>query len=534
MSHDHLITLTKPYDEYVHDYFVEHPKGNLNFDSSHSVEGARYFLTPVYDTASAMSRTTLDYSGVRILHNAIDTCRQLFRGGVHLDRVQQLENAILNDITGDPIFQDEHLLGGLEFLLRRSPRGSGFRYCLNNSPMGIQILVCSYFMPYRKKKLLEECLVEGREEYEIIPGTHLKIQIQPRILNHYTDAQIQELFESVANFFMISQPIPGNETVGLFWSYLKCEIHLCVDFQGWNPTLDFLGNMVCRTGKLRLDESPNFVDFKHHAVVYGKEFETATLGVRELHQFSFYRKDLRAIKEGVLGYWQDLWKSKCPDFDPDMKVWRAELRFHSNTIDTLSPLVIEQHIAENFIDQQTHSCNHATLEGMEIRYSNEYKLCSFFQVKNYLPAFWRYGLTKLYRLVYDYANGVDNYHPIWTILINEVTWEGRYIDLKRFKRTVEDRDPEKTETKNVQFSLSHMVAIRVRNLIDICSSTQQIIGDLENVVNDFVKSLREVRWFFPTVVAVYERRAGRYWWESLIEHITKLFRKRVLSEHAMC
>ncbi len=148
--------------------------------------------------------------------------------------------------------------------------------------------------------------------------------------------------------------------------------------------------------------------------------------------------------------------------------------------------------------------------------------------------YWRYGLTKLYRLVYDYPNGFDQFHPIWSILIHEVEWEGRYIELKRFKKTVDQRDPEKTETKNVQFALAHLVALQARNLLDACTTTQSIIEDLESVVTDFIKSLQSITSFYDALMSVYRRRAGRYWWESLIEHVSKLFKKRVLLSHAFC
>jgi hypothetical protein len=534
MSHDHLISLPVPVDQYIHNFYAEHPKGKLNFDASHSVEGARYFLVPLSDTVTQLQ--TLDYSGVHILHNAVDTCRQLFRGGLHLDRFNQLNHLIDTEITGDPLFSDENFLDGLEFVLQRVGRGSGFRVMLTNNPMGMQILIGSRFMPYRKRS--EESAEFGQELYDPVAGTHLKIQIQPRILNHYTDAQIQVLFENIANYFLISTiehyDSTDNSAHDLVWKYLKCEIHLCVDLQGWTPKIDILQSILCRTSELRLDDNPEKLDFKHHAVVFGKSFETLTLGDRATHQLSIYRKDLRVIKEGVLDYWQNLWKSKCPAYNPDLPVWRVELRFHSSVVSLLAPAMIEARIAENFLTPDTQQYDAQTMENLEVRFPQDFGLHSFFQVKNYLPSFWRYGLAKLYRLVYDYPNGVTDYHPIWSILIREVEWKGQYVDFKRFKKTIDQRDPEKTEARNVQFALGNMIAIHARNLLDSCSTTQSIIEDLDYVVTDFLKSLQNVTSFYNALSSLYQRRSRKYWWENLIEHVTKLFKKRVLLSNAFC
>ncbi len=528
MSHDHLISLPVPVDQYIHDFYAEHPKGKLTLDHSHSVEDGRYFVTPVYDTASAMACTTLDYSNVHILHNAVDTCRQLFSGGFRLDVIQRIEFLFANDITGEPIFQDDNFMGGVEFALSRVGKGSGFRYLLNNNPLGIQIFIVSRFMAYRKR----DPQAFG-EVYFPVAGTHLKIQIQPRILNHSTDEQIQELFEHVANFFMMTE----SEDAGLVWRYHKCEFHLCVDLQGWQPDTDILSNMLCRTNALDIDGGVEKFDLKYRAVIHGKAFETITLGTASGIQICIYRKDLKVIKDGVLSYWQDIWKRDSSDnYNPDLPVWRVEVRFNSSIVHSMTPAMVNQFFTENFgLEAEKHPVNYETMEGMEVKYQGEINLCSFFQIKNYLPSFWRYGLTKIYRYVYDYAKDPETFHPIWSILLHEVDWQGRLIDLKRsYKKAVNQRDIEKTEARNVQFALSHLIALRARWLLDNFDSPKELFENLSVFVEHFLSELKGMTTFYKAFDALFYKRFGKFYQDGIFDYVLKLFRRRLLLSPAIC
>jgi len=462
----HLVRLDKEIHQYLNDLYRATPNlSSVVFDEKLSVPKGRHFVIPF--TSDMRDYASLDYSKVRILHRGIDTFRQLFVGKADLSLLDRFAQLIDGDETHMPLFKHDGFLNGIEWVLRRVTKKSGFYYEFVNNQTGMQIFFLGRFSSYRQ--LVSDDAAGLDAYYEPVQGTHLKIQMQSGVLNHRTDEEIKFILENVANFFLL----PG-------WQYHKGEPHLCVDIQGWSPTIELLDNMLRRSPHedIHLDAK---IDFDAKGVIHGRGFQTITLGEMRGVQLCIYRKDLLTKKKGVFNYWSDIW-AKNPDYDVDAPVYRVELRFNSNIVMQMTDNLITALLEEEPWLESLDSPDLETMQGMELKFKGEVGLSSFFQIKNYLGSLWRYGLTKVFRYLYDYANDKKTLHPIWTILLEEVNWEGRYIDLKRsYKKPVGDRDIEQTEKKNVQFALAHMIALEARNFLDICHSHTSIVEELEEV-----------------------------------------------------
>jgi len=509
----HMVRLPKDINSYLDDLYRQTPNlPTVVFDDKLSVKNARHFVRPFSEGMTEMA--SFDYSGVRILHRAIDTFRQLFVGKADLSLLDRFAQLIDADETRMPLFKHDRFLDGSEWVLRRVTKKSGFHYEFVNNQTGMQIFFLGRFSSYQQ--LVPNDDAAGLDAYyEPVQGTHLKVQMQSGVLNHRTDEEIKYVLENVANFFLL----PG-------WQYHKGEPHLCVDLQGWSPTIELLDNMFRRSPfeDIHLDAK---IDFDAKGVIHGRGFQTITLGEMRGVQLCIYRKDLLTKKKGVFNYWSDIWSANCPDYDPEAPVYRVELRFNSNIVmqmtNSLVAAVLDAEPWKELSDP-----NLDTMQNMELKFQHEVGLSSFFQIKNYLGSLWRYGLTKIFRYHYDYANDKRTLHPIWSILLQEVNWEGRYIDLKRsYKKPVGERDVEQTEKKNVQFALAHLIALEARNFLDMCSTHSSILEDLEDVVVEFLQKLQNVPSFYTALRCLFQNRSGKYWWENLIEHVKESFRRRI-------
>ena len=515
MNLAHLIHLDKEVNEFVDDLLRVKP--NVTLDYSLSSPGGRHYVLPVGDhTRSLVSQ---DYSNVRILHKGLDTIRQLVEGVPNLDLVANFERLIAEHEFHLPIYQDQSGLLPGQWVLRRLGKKSGYRYMLQNDIFGVQIFYISRFQKHEKHIVDNDAEIDC---YEPLFGSHLKIQTQSMFNNHHTDEQFKVFYETVIGcFFMNSN-----------WRYKAVAVHLACDLQGWQPTIDFLDNVLVASNKLRVDAGIQSVDLDSHAVIHGREFETVTLGNVRFCEFTVYDKLARANKiMGARTYWESIYQNNCPDYDKEQTVRRVEVRYSHNVILQMSDFLVKSFLEEMPAD-------FTPSEEFVLRANDEVGLRSYFQLKPYLNALWQHGLGKSFRYCYDYANDKKTLHPIWSILLNEVDWGGdRYIDLKRlYKKPVDTRDVEQKERKNVQMALSHMVSIVTRNMSDILHDLHNLIDKSEtgltSFVEDFIDSLREVAGgaFFNTVQSVFSSgfNGCQHWRERLVEYLEQSILRRVL------
>lgn len=246
---------------------------------------------------------------VNILHEAVDTIRQLYSGTLksdvleHIKQVYELgpSNKLINVLGRD------WLIG--------SGGSSGFRYRLQDADTGIILFICSRYI------------------IDSVEGSHLKIELSPHFIDSRAASMLQGYVNTLASRLLVS-PEPAG-----------CAVHLCVDLQGWNPPKNFADQLITRSRR-RIDHrgiSSYDVDISGVSTVYGNS-QSFLFGSADGLQFSLYRKDLQVQAIDKAHFWVPIWQRRTTDdfkpiYDPDKPVWRFEFRFHQTVIKEFSESV---------------------------------------------------------------------------------------------------------------------------------------------------------------------------------------------------
>jgi hypothetical protein len=278
------------------------------FDSEMAAEKGEMFKTPSGDW---------DSSSVTVLHNGIDTIKQLYSGlidnEVLLRVVDFYENNEANSKT-------PFILNGLPWKLTSGRRG-GYRYLLKNEELGVIVLFGSFY-----------CAPN-------LNGHHLKIELSPHFILSRDVDTIQEDMDDIATWF-ITQVV-----------YTGVALHLCADVQGWEIPNDLEHKMTCKARRCFNGSGISFFEFDglDLMIKYGRG-QSYTWGSISSLQFSVYNKSKQAKDIGSLPFWSHVWNrdrafvvSTSTDdenfhssdklYDPDKSVSRLEVRFHHSVID---------------------------------------------------------------------------------------------------------------------------------------------------------------------------------------------------------
>ncbi|WP_353572831.1 hypothetical protein [Candidatus Albibeggiatoa sp. nov. BB20] len=345
-------------------------------------ETPNYPLPPRYFTTSDAQQ--IDLSNVHVLHQGVDTIKQLYEGIPHVKTFLDIEYEYKNKIGALVNIQTK--TGNYQFILGSGGK-SGYMYRLQNNELGIIIFFCTRF-----KKLEIE-----RDEYDGLPRftsdsetySHLKIECSPHLLCSTSVNDVQSMLDSFASAFL-------ND-----WKHSGVAAHLCVDVMGWDIPQDFEQRFICRSKKNYRHSGIQNIELEQGqvAVIYGRT-ETLTYGSATSTQFTIYNKTLQSTKTDKLEFWEEIWgsNSEIPElpspYQSGQTVRRFEVRFHHNVIDQFSA-----YLAQNPDDNGV----------PEIK--------SYAQLSYYIPSLWLYGMTS-YRLQYS-STFID---PMWTILMTQVNW----------------------------------------------------------------------------------------------------------------
>lgn len=318
--------------------------------------------------------TFTDLRGVRLLRCSVDTVRQLYRGMVRPEVL-----AIFDEKPGIVDF------AGYRFHASRVGRDSGYQYKLQNSDLGLILLI---------------------KNFNVKPdsiGSHLKIEVSPHAIDDRSPERLQEVLDHLAGHVL--RHLERNQ----------CAVHIALDFQGWMPSDDFVASLHCKAQAQRRLDGVNSFGWSENSAVYGRG-QSFLFGSAGGVQLALYNKTLQAKSIDKLDYMESVWRRKDnpfdPDdsfnYDPDAPVWRLELRYHHSVV---------QQFADGSASVQTGEFINTT---------------SFAELTPHLDGLWLYGLEN-FRLLS--RPGV--FDPFWTLIRQDVRVESELdslLDETQYKR----------------------------------------------------------------------------------------------------
>lgn len=294
-----------------------------------------------------------DLSGLNVLHVGVDTVRQLYRGSI--------KPGLLDLFDESGIVQ----FGGYAWHAGRIGRDSGYQYKLQNSDLGLILLLKNFNV---KPELI---------------GPHLKIEVSPHMIDQLEPVRLQKIMDELAD--QVLDDMEQNQ----------CAVHIAVDLQGWEPGDDLVDRMACRSRRVRDISGIYSMDFAADATVYGRG-QSCMWGSASGVQCAIYNKTLQAQTVDKLDYWRSIWSRSykdldTPAYDPELPVWRVEIRFHHSVI---------QQFADGSVCTQT-----GELIGTR----------SFVEISKHLTGLFRYGLDS-FRLL----SSPGLLDPVWTLIKNDI------------------------------------------------------------------------------------------------------------------
>lgn len=286
-----------------------------------------------------------DLSGVKVVSKGVDTIRQLYRGSI--------KDGVLS------LFEDSGLVSfaGKRWHAGRISRDSGYQYKLQNSDLGLVLLIKSY---HTKSDVV---------------GPHLKIELSPHFINSYTPEALQDYINELAAHVL------DNAVSN------QAAVHLRVDVQGWRPADNFEASLHCRSTKVRRYSEIDSVDFASASVRYGRG-DSFLFGSAGSLQLAVYNKTTEAKVSDKLDYWRSVW-GQSSSYDPDQDVYRIEFRFHHSVIEQFS-------------------------NGSFNEYGELIKSTDFLGISSHLSGLWQYALN-----AFKYVYRPGFFHPFWSYLLTQ-------------------------------------------------------------------------------------------------------------------
>lgn len=345
-----------------------------------------------------MSRETVDLSDVRILHVGVDTVKQLYNCLLRLDIYELLDNTASGTVLN---------LGGIDWMLSRSSKQSGYQYILKNQDLGYVVLLKSFY------KELDQV------------GPHLKIEVSPWVIHENTEKQLTDKLAFIAKVFSTEIKPSG------------VAVHIAADVKNLKVPDDFEKRFVCkakRQFKFNVASNVHFEGLNSVAMVYGDR-QSFTYGQVSAVQFCMYDKTAEIESKDKADFWHRVWYDTpsvenpfLSEFEPGDKVTRIELRFHHSIVDQF--------------------CN-GTVEMADYSVHRTYE-----RLVPHLTGLFKYGLD-IFRLQYS-TSYID---PLWQMLLEDV--EVLHPEHgAHYKRAM--KKPSLSTRRNVGFFLGNFIRIATR------------------------------------------------------------------------
>lgn len=387
----------------------------------------RYSNTTLEETSTGklffVKKTMVDLGELEIVNQCVDTVRQLFYGTLDIKYYESLKDRLEN---GDTIVKLMDRKYGIDFHLGRvSGDKSGYRYKLQNNELGVIIL----FGSFRQK--LDK------------PGNHLKIELSPHFIANHTPETIMQ--------FLTGMTYKGRGIAGLFLTEYKCTgvaVHLATDIQGIDIPDNFLEHFTSRNRTIRTFHGATQIDLSEistSVTSYGnhKGALNYLIGKASALQLCIYDK----THESIISDKTDFHQSECmrqnPNFQPDQKTRRIEVRFHHSIIREIG-------------DQL----------GMELN--------TIADIEPILTDLWRYALETnrldtghTQAVTYDSLDKetgeIKNItrdkpliHPLWQVLIQDVEI---YVPAKDYQIKRKKKESTESIAKNIDLLVGNLIKI---------------------------------------------------------------------------
>lgn len=397
-----------------------------------------------------------DLSNVQILHAGVDTYKGKFHGTVNRDFAYQVGLTLANGF--DPVFN----VGGHDFILSPSSKASRYKYKLHAKAMGVLIFFGDYFL--KDDAWLEQD--KGKIKFEISPQL---------IYDNGLDA-IDGLI-SHFNQQIMSSFVPSS-----------CDVHLCVDLQGWAPEPSLIEDMVTMTRKKRAYNGIDEYDFDltSSAVRYGVT-DSFLFGRASSSQCAIYNKTKEAQVKGNLKFWHSVWEYNNIAFNPLQQVFRIELRL---------PAAVLKNLVKRDDGTQCHIIDISTLE-------------------KHLNTLWVYGLSRLFRYDYNTSKSkIKTIKPIWQMLLEDVSFNDYFepADYKREYITVDD-------------SIDKNLALLMGNFTTVLAKA--------NITEErMIETLQTLPFYYQLIQYAEEKKQLNE--DNYMAHIVDVYRKKrvIYSERA--
>lgn len=370
---------------------------------------------------------------VRVVHQGIDTVKQLYRGELHPDTLTYIEGLY------EQGFGECADIGGHPWMVG-SGGASGYQYRLQNSDLGLI------------------CFLKSRYADKNDSGAHLKVEASPHWIISRSGDEMQRELDALARHFFRDQPATSGVAV-----------HICVDVQGWAPEAGFQDSLVTRARRMVAHDSQNvlFMNMGEIASTYNKG-QSYLLGSASTVQFALYRKDVQAKATDKLDFWREVWGSAPgesfdkPAYNPEKAVWRLEFRFHHSVLAEFG---------------------RGAAQDMEYGFTLQSSIWSGIRgICGHLKGLWHYGLNSFRAERKASACGTRYFSPFWQFLLDDVKWSAPDGDFayKRIKKT-----PGVGNEKNLMLAVGNLLSVYARNRFSAarayaCIKASGIYDDLYN------------------------------------------------------
>lgn len=354
---------------------------------------------------------SFDLSALKYLHCGVDTIKHLFNCILNQDVVKVVQSAYDSS--------DRYLtLNGIDWLLTRSSKASGYQYILKNLDLGFVVLLKSFYAE------------------EDLSGSHIKIECTPQLIAQHTPQSLTDEIHAIASHFGY-QLVP----VGV-------SCHIAVDVKGFQVPTDLEQRLVAKAKRqFKFNSISNAqLDLNETAVIYGAG-QSYTFGSAGALQFCIYDKTAEAIKSDKLEFWQQVW-SKVPaaDFEGDFSDLDSMSEY--SAVDTVHRIEARFH----------HSVINQFCWGTKVADGKNISIKTYADLAPHLTALWQYALNN-FRLQHS-TSYID---PVWQFLIQDIQF---FCPSPALLYRREQKPPSQNSRRNVAFWLGNQIRLYARKRYD--------------------------------------------------------------------
>lgn len=351
--------------------------------------------------------TSVDLSDLRYLHTGVDTIKQLYNCLIRSDALSAIQQVY---DSSDKYFS----WGGIDWLITRSSKASGYQFILKNLDLGFVVLLKSFYAEVD------------------LSASHLKIECTPQLLAEHSPESLTVEIDRIASLFCTQLVHAG------------VAVHMAVDVKGFQVPSDLESRLVAKAKRqYRFNSISNAqMQLNETAVIYGAG-QSYTFGSAGALQFCIYDKTAEAIKSDKIDFWRSIW-SQVPaaDFDGDFSNLDSASEYQ--VVDTVHRIEARFH----------HSVINQFCWGTKLPDGSQLTIKNYSDLVPHLTALWRYSLNN-FRLQHS-TSYID---PFWQSLIEDIQF---FCPFSGFSYRREQKPPSDSSRRNVAFWLGNQIKLYSR------------------------------------------------------------------------